>query len=62
MDEVSKCAKINCSSFETLHFPRDDVNIEIRVLETPIRKHLFSSLVLEIHVLYYSKNEISNVK
>ena len=45
MNEVSKCAEINCSSFDNLHFPLDDVNIEIWVLEATVRKHLLSSLV-----------------
>ena len=51
MNKVLKCEEINCPSFGNLHFPLDDVNIEIWVLEATVRKHLLSSLVLakELH-------------
>ena len=45
MNEVSKCAEINCSSFDNLYFPLGDVNIKTWVLEATVRKHLLSSLV-----------------
>ena len=44
MNEVSKCAEINCSSFYNLSLTQDDVNIEIWVLEATVWKHLLSSL------------------
>ena len=30
INEVSKCAEINCSSFDNLHFPLEDVKIDIQ--------------------------------
>ena len=44
MNEVSKCAEINCSSFENFHFLIQDVNIEIWILKVTVRKLLLSSL------------------
>ena len=41
MNEVSKCAEINFSTFDNLHFPLD-VDIEIWVLEATVQKHLLS--------------------
>ena len=51
MNEVSKCAEINCSSFDNLHFLLEDVNIEIWVLKATVRKLLLSSLV---HIVVYN--------
>ena len=39
-----KMFKKSCSTFDKLHFPLDDVNIEIWVFEATVRKHLLSSL------------------
>ena len=44
MNEVSKCADINCSSFDNLHYPLEDVNTEIWDLKATVRKLLLSSL------------------
>ena len=52
MNEVSKYPAINDSSFENLHFPLYDVNIEtwVRVLEATVQKHLLSRIVLSWYV------------
>ena len=52
INEVSKWAEINSSSFDNLHFPPNDVNIEIWVLEATFRKHLLSSLLCRIVYIY----------
>ena len=44
-NEVSKCAEINCSSFDNLYFPLEDVNIEIWILKATDRKLLLSSIL-----------------
>ena len=44
MHEVSKCAEINCPSFDSLHFPQEDVNFEIYVLQATVWKLSFISL------------------
>ena len=38
MNEVSKCAKINCPSLDNLYFPLKDVNIGIWVLKATVHK------------------------
>ena len=45
MNEVSKCAEINSSSFDNVYFPLEDVNIEIWVLKATVRKLQLSSIV-----------------
>ena len=45
MNEVSKCAEMNCPSFENLHFPLEDVDIEIWVLKGTVWKLLLSSML-----------------
>ena len=45
MEEVSKCAEINCSSFDNRYFPLEHVNIEIWVLKATVQKLLLSSIV-----------------
>ena len=42
MNEMSKCAEINCSSFDNLYFSLEDVNIEIWVLKATVQKLLLS--------------------
>ena len=48
MNEVSKCAEINCLSFDNLYFPLENVNIEIWVLKATVQKLKLSSIVLTI--------------
>ena len=47
-NEVSKCAEMNWLSFDNLHFPLFDVNIEIWVLEATVQKYLLSSILMPI--------------
>ena len=42
MKEVSKCAEINCSSFDNLYFPLEGTKFEIKAT---VRKFLLSSIV-----------------
>ena len=51
MNEVSKCAEINCTSFNNLHIPLADVKIEILALKANVRKLLLSSIVAAAVVL-----------
>ena len=51
MNEVSKCAAINCPSFDNLHFPLNDVNIKILVLKATVRKLLLSTIVVQMYCL-----------
>ena len=41
-NEVSKCAEINCISFDNLYFLLKDVNLEMYVPKATIRKLLLS--------------------
>ena len=54
MNEVSKCAEINFSSFDNLHFPLEGVNTEIWDLKATVRKFLLSSLEVEFYAGTFS--------
>ena len=45
MNEVSKCAKINCSSFDNLYFHLEDLHVEIWVLKATVQKLSMSSII-----------------
>ena len=50
MHKVSKCAEINCSSFDNLYCPLEDVNIEILILKATVRKLLSSLFFILLYV------------
>ena len=49
MNEMSKCAEMNYLCFDSIYFPKEDLNIEIWVLKATVWNLLLRSIVLPIH-------------